>query len=46
MLDKCQMKNFNPHEREARDQRRFFFMVARTDFNPHEREARDLELVR
>ena len=33
--------HFNPHEREARDQRCRVSTTMRSDFNPHEREARD-----
>ena len=35
-------QNFNPHEREARDQFAAMIAAATGDFNPHEREARDL----
>ena len=36
-----QAKNFNPHEREARDYRRGISLFLLGHFNPHEREARD-----
>ena len=34
-------RNFNPHEREARDLRNATSPRRQGDFNPHEREARD-----
>ena len=33
--------DFNPHEREARDQITAVLCTIHYDFNPHEREARD-----
>ena len=33
--------DFNPHEREARDNKHFQRTWEVTYFNPHEREARD-----
>ena len=38
---RCFLKNFNPHEREARDRRRRWRARSLRHFNPHEREARD-----
>ena len=38
--------NFNPHEREARDDRGGAKSPLQRYFNPHEREARDLRLTR
>ena len=34
-------QDFNPHEREARDQHRHLPLNRSQHFNPHEREARD-----
>ena len=36
-------QDFNPHEREARDQACRAGSLRCGDFNPHEREARDLK---
>ena len=38
-------RDFNPHEREARDVKWSDGTMICTDFNPHEREARDTVLL-
>ena len=38
-------RNFNPHEREARDRRERSIRPQRRHFNPHEREARDFQFL-
>ena len=35
-------RDFNPHEREARDAKAVSGSRISSDFNPHEREARDI----
>ena len=39
LYDDC---DFNPHEREARDDNMVLSLEEARDFNPHEREARDI----
>ena len=40
-----QKNDFNPHEREARDESTRQTQARRWYFNPHEREARDAKIV-
>ena len=40
-LPRAHRRNFNPHEREARDALRSICAALEGHFNPHEREARD-----
>ena len=40
-----ELRHFNPHEREARDDSEHVSLYKIHDFNPHEREARDPVMI-